>query len=57
MIRQSHPHDHDVMIYPDLPTFRQVYSQATKEALERNEIVFLTTTYDSFQSHRLAETG
>lgn len=48
-IRQSHPHDHDVMTYPDLPTFRQVYSQATKEALERNEIVFLTTTYDSFQ--------
>lgn len=48
-MRQSHPHDHDVMIYPDLPTFRQVYSQATKEALERNEIVFLTTTYDSFQ--------
>jgi MEDS: MEthanogen/methylotroph, DcmR Sensory domain len=48
-IRQSHPHDHDVMIYPDLPTFRQVYSQASKEALERNEIVFLTTTYDSFQ--------
>lgn len=48
-IHQSHPHDHDVMIYPDLPTFRQVYSQATKEALERNEIVFLTTTYDSFQ--------
>jgi hypothetical protein len=49
MIRRSHPHDHDVMIYPDLPTFRQVYSQATKEALERNEIVFLTTTYGSFQ--------
>jgi hypothetical protein len=48
-MRQSHPHDHDVMIYPDLPTFRQVYSQATKEALGRNEIVFLTTTYDSFQ--------
>ena len=48
-MRQSHPHDHDVMIYPDLPTFRQVYSQATKEALERNEIVFLTPTYDSFQ--------
>ena len=48
-IHQSHPHDHDVMIYPDLPTFRQVYSQATKEALERNEIVFLATTYDSFQ--------
>ena len=48
-IRQSHLHDNDVMIYPDLPTFRQVYSQATREALERNEIVFLTTTYDSFQ--------
>jgi len=48
-LRQSHPHDHDVMIYPDLPTFRQVYSRATKEALERNEIVFLATTYDSFQ--------
>jgi hypothetical protein len=37
------------MVYPNLPTFRQVYSQATKEALERNEIVFLATTYDSFQ--------
>src|SRR5687767_5279057 len=48
-MRQSHPHDHDVMIYPDLPTFRQVYSQATKVALGRNEIVLLTTTYDSFQ--------
>lgn len=48
-IRQSNFHDHDIMIYPDLPTFRRVYSQATKEALERNEIVFLATTYDSFQ--------
>src|ERR671911_58216 len=48
-IRQSNFHDHNIMIYPDLPTFRQVYSQATKEALERNEIVFLATTYDSFQ--------
>ncbi len=48
-IRQSNFHDHDIMIYPDLPTFRQVYSHATKEALERNEIVFLATTYDSFQ--------
>src|SRR5688500_11076967 len=48
-IRQSNFHDHDIMTYPDLPTFRQVYSQATKEALERNEIVFLGTTYDSFQ--------
>ena len=48
-IRQSQPHDHDAMIYSDLPSFRQIYSQATKEALERNEIVFLATTYDPFQ--------
>ena len=48
-IRQSQPHDHDAMIYSDLPSFRKIYSQATKEALERNEIVFLATTYDSFQ--------
>ena len=48
-IRLSQPHDHDAMIYSDLPSFRQVYSQATKEALKRNEIVFLATTYDSFQ--------
>jgi MEDS: MEthanogen/methylotroph, DcmR Sensory domain len=48
-IRQSRFHDHDAMIYPDLPTFRQVYSEATKEALERDEVVFLATTYDSFQ--------
>lgn len=48
-IHQSQPHDHDAMIYSDLPSFRQIYSQATKEALERNEIVFPATTYDSFQ--------
>ncbi|MDQ3835861.1 MAG: MEDS domain-containing protein [Thermoproteota archaeon] len=48
-IRQSHFHDHDAMVYPDLLTFRRVYSEATKEALERNEIVFLATTYDPFQ--------
>ena len=48
-IRQCNFHDHDIMTYPDLPTFRQACSQATKEALERNEIVFLATTYDSFQ--------
>ncbi len=49
-VRHPNFNDHNAMIYPDLSTFRLVYSRATKEALERNEIVFLAMTYDSFQS-------
>src|SRR3712207_5316846 len=40
--------DHDMLIYPDLTTYRKIYSESTKQALDNNEIVLLVTTYDSF---------
>jgi hypothetical protein len=47
-IRRSNFHDHDMLIYSDLPTFRRIYSECTRQALHSNEIVFLATTYDPF---------
>jgi hypothetical protein len=47
-IRRSVLQEHNLLIYPDLPSFRQVYSECTKQALDNNEIVFIATTYDSF---------
>jgi hypothetical protein len=41
-------YDHNMLIYPDLSTFRKIYSECAKQALENNEIVLLITTYDSF---------
>ncbi len=47
-IRHSNFHDHDMLIYPDLTTYRKIYSESAKEALDNNEVVLLVTTYDSF---------
>jgi MEDS: MEthanogen/methylotroph, DcmR Sensory domain len=47
-IRRSNFHDHNMLIYSDLPTFREIYSGCTRQALHNNEIVFLATTYDPF---------
>jgi hypothetical protein len=47
-IRGSDFQEHNILIYPDLPSFRQIYSECTKQALDNNETVFLATTYDSF---------
>ncbi|MDQ3969001.1 MAG: MEDS domain-containing protein [Thermoproteota archaeon] len=47
-IQRSGFQEHNLLIYPDLPSFRQIYSECTKQALDNNEIVFLATTYDSF---------
>jgi hypothetical protein len=47
-IRHSDFHDHNILIYPDLPTYRKIYSDSAKQALDNNEIVLLITTYDSF---------
>jgi len=47
-IRHSNFHDHDMLIYPDLPTYRKIYSESAKQALNNNETVLLITTYDSF---------
>jgi hypothetical protein len=47
-IRHSNFHDHDMLIYPDLTTYRKIYSESAKQALDNNETVLLITTYDSF---------
>jgi hypothetical protein len=47
-IRHSNFHDHNMLIYPDLATYRKIYSESAKQALDNNEIVLLITTYDSF---------
>ena len=47
-IRRSGFQEHNLLIYPDLLGFRQICSECTKEALDNNEVVFLATTYDSF---------
>jgi hypothetical protein len=47
-IRRSDFQEHNMLIYPDLSTFRQIYLECTRQALDNNEIVFLATTYDSF---------
>jgi hypothetical protein len=49
-IRRSDFQEHNLLIYPDLPSFRQIYSISTKQALDNNEIVFIATTYDSFDT-------
>ncbi|MDP8888648.1 MAG: hypothetical protein M3M89_03365 [Thermoproteota archaeon] len=38
-IRRSDFQEHNVLTYPDLPSFRQVYSECTKQALDNNEII------------------
>lgn len=47
-IRRSNFLDHNMLIYSDLPTFRKIYSECTRQALHSNEIVFLATSYDPF---------
>jgi hypothetical protein len=41
-------HDHNMLVYHDLSTYRKIYSESAKQALDKNEVVFLVTTYDSF---------
>ena len=47
-VRHSNFHDHNMLIYPDLTTYRKIYSESAKQALDNNEVVLLVTTYDSF---------
>jgi hypothetical protein len=47
-VRHSNFHDHNMLIYPDLATYRKIYSESAKQAFDNNEIVLLITTYDSF---------
>ncbi|HJU33640.1 MAG TPA: MEDS domain-containing protein [Nitrososphaera sp.] len=47
-VRHSNFHDHNMLIYPDLTTYRKIYSESAQLALDNNETVLLITTYDSF---------
>jgi KaiC/GvpD/RAD55 family RecA-like ATPase len=38
-----------MLVYPDLATYRKIYSESAKQALDNDEVVFLVTTYDSFE--------
>jgi hypothetical protein len=49
-IRRSDFKEHNMLLYPDLQSYREIYSECTKQALENNEVVFLATTYDSFEN-------
>lgn len=49
-IRRSDFKEHNMLLYPDLQSYREIYSECTKQALENNEVVFLATTYDSFET-------
>jgi hypothetical protein len=49
-IRQSDFKEHNMLLYPDLQSYREIYSECTKQALENNEVVFLATTYDSLEN-------
>jgi hypothetical protein len=44
--------DHIVMVYPDLYSFREIYSRYCKTALENNEIVLLFTYYETIDCVR-----
>jgi len=44
--------DHIVLIYPNLCSFREIYSRYCKTALENNEIVLLLTYYETIDSVR-----
>ena len=44
--------DHIILIYPDLYSFRDIYSHYCKPALENNEIVLLLTYYETIDSVR-----
>lgn len=46
-------HEHNIIIYEDIYTFREIYCRYSKEALEKNnEIVLIATTYDAPQNIR-----
>jgi hypothetical protein len=45
--------DHIILIYPNMYTFKEIYSRYCKTALENNEIVLLLTYYETIDNVRL----
>lgn len=47
-LQDSYYHEHNMIIYEDLYTFREIYCKYSKEALvKNNEIVLIATTYEA----------
>ena len=46
--------EHIILIYPDIYSFREIYSRYCKTALENNEIVLLLAYYETIDNVRLA---
>jgi MEDS: MEthanogen/methylotroph, DcmR Sensory domain len=44
--------DHIMLIYPDMYSFKEIYSRYCKTALENNEIVLLLTYYETIDNVR-----
>jgi hypothetical protein len=44
--------DHIMLIYPDIYSFKEIYSRYCKTALENNEIVLLLTYYETIDNVR-----
>jgi hypothetical protein len=44
--------DHNMLVYPDLPTFRRIYGQFTKAQLDDNGVVVLFPYYETTDSVR-----
>src|SRR5918998_5910949 len=51
--------DHNMLVYPDLPTFRRIYGQFTKAQLDDNGVVVLFPYYETTDSvrHVLSQLG
>jgi hypothetical protein len=43
---------HIILIYPNMDSFREIYSHYCKTALENNEIVLLLTYYETINNVR-----
>jgi hypothetical protein len=50
-ISDSDYSEHNLLVYPDLNTFSKIYSQHTREAIEKNnDFVIIATTYQAIDA-------
>jgi hypothetical protein len=47
---QTQPGSHSIVVYPNLVTFRQIYSNYTNQELRNNRIVLILPHYETVQS-------
>ena len=46
------PGAHNILIYNDLKTLREIYSQCSRSLLRENEIIVIATQYDTISNVR-----